>query len=79
MPDTHKKCLKLVTIFQDKSTCTMDMKKPLRDWELSLLSDRISIRNFEQIALEYLGMTQVRELWLKPVIVQSLPKLRAFI
>ena len=36
-----------------------EVNKPLKDWELSLLAQRMSPFEFEQIAVEYLGLPKV--------------------
>ena len=37
----------------------MGIEKPLRDWEMSCLAERVTPMDFDQIALRYLGITKV--------------------
>ena len=37
----------------------MEIEKPLRDWEMSCLAERMSPMEFDRIALRYLEMTKV--------------------
>ena len=40
-----------------------EVNKPLKDWELSRLAQRMSPREFEQIAVGYLGLPKVEDIF----------------
>ena len=41
-----------------------EINKPLKDWELSLLAQRMSPIEFEQTAVEYLGLPKVEDIYI---------------
>ena len=42
----------------------VDVNKPLKDWELSRLAQRMSPPEFEQIAVGYLGLPKVEYIYI---------------
>ena len=41
-----------------------EVNKPLKDWELSRLAQRMSPAEFEQIAVGYLGLPKVEDIFI---------------